>query len=119
VVYTKVPDEPEPFVVEAFEDVAVKGATEEPATEQVERKADWATLTALPLHMLAIASWTSSASLPQTEERSLGSSCVLTALMRHAGGTSARTLAARAKRGRMNEVFIVTCLVTRALCLGN
>jgi len=42
VVYTNAPEvaEDEPLVVEAFEDVAVKGATEEPAPEHVERKAD-------------------------------------------------------------------------------
>jgi len=42
VVYTNTPEvaEDEPLVVEAFEDVAVKGATEEPAPEHVERKAD-------------------------------------------------------------------------------
>ena len=82
--------------------------TEEPATEQVEMNADCATLSVLPLHMLAIACCTSVASLPQMADRSLGLSCVLTALRRHAGGLAARTLTANAaKRERSNEPFIV------------
>jgi hypothetical protein len=82
--------------------------TEEPATEHVEMKADCAALTTLVLHKLAMAFCTSWASLPHTAPRSLGSSCVLTAPSRHAGGMSARTLTAREARiGRIIEVFIV------------
>lgn len=54
------------------EEVAVKGATELPAAEQVEMNADCATDAALPLHMLAIACCTSVALLPQIAERSPG-----------------------------------------------
>jgi len=103
--------EEEPLVVDAVEfevEVAVKGATEEPATEHVEMKADCAALTTLLLHMLAMALCTSFASSPHTADRSPGLSCVLTALSRHAGGMSARTLTAReARTERMMEVFIV------------
>lgn len=82
-------------------------------------KADCATLTALPLHMLAIACCTPVASLPQTAERSLGSACVLTALSRHAGGVSARTLTAKAaKMERSNEFFMARICDLRLGIIG-
>jgi len=123
--------EDEPLLVEAVEffdeeEVAVYGATEEPATEQVEMNADCATLAALPLHMLAIACCTSVASPPQMEVRLAGWSCVFTALRRHAGGVSARTRTAReARKGRITEAFILQVLISvlvlngkREFCLG-
>jgi len=99
-----------PLVVDAVEfevEVAVKGATEVPATEHVEMKADCAALTTLLLHMLAMALCTSCASSPHTADRSPGLSWVLTALSRHAGGRSAKTLTVReARTERMMVVFI-------------
>ena len=94
--------------------------TEVPATEQVDMKADCATLTALPLHKLAIACCTSVASLPQMAVKLEGESCVLTALRRQAGGVSARIVEVRkARRGIIIEVFIAEgCVESRDYSLA-
>ncbi len=81
--------------------------TEEPAPEHVAANADCATDWLSP-HSEAMAAWTSFESLPQMAPRSEGSSWVLTASNRHAGGM-ASTRTERARRGMMIEVFIAIC----------
>lgn len=66
---------------------------------------------ALSEHRLAMACWTSCASLPQIADRSLGSSCVLTALSRQAGGTSANTRTAKKAMGKKSEAFMMAVVM--------
>jgi hypothetical protein len=61
----------------------------------------------LLVQTLAMACWTSCASEPQIEERFEGSSWVLTAERRQAGGVAARAGRRSVRRGRMEVVFMV------------